>query len=241
MGVNFRTGIPVWVYYTDVDTGINLHIPTLLKGMLGDKYSVDQLAIPRYKFFKATGPLTGTFDDHQKVVHLYYRKQNWHKIKDVTLYLKTSEPTTLFDQVDGMPIDLKVPAGLYLRAFQLIETTDHVLWYQVNADRWVKGDDSITILSTAPYKNQSATARVNLENDFTYLKLNRAKALVDFIPGGKVNVYDQAYGNVIGQVDDKQPLVLIGKIIDDNGVTWYEAEDHGFINGAYVQLMNEEN
>ncbi|MGY0272502.1 hypothetical protein ACW18T_02370 [Limosilactobacillus fermentum] len=31
-----------------------------------------------------------------------------------------------------------MPAGLFLRAFQLIETTNHVLWYQINADRWVK-------------------------------------------------------------------------------------------------------
>ncbi|MGY0223981.1 hypothetical protein ACW186_11210 [Limosilactobacillus fermentum] len=35
MGVNFRTGNPIWVYYTDVDTGINLRVPTLLKGMAG--------------------------------------------------------------------------------------------------------------------------------------------------------------------------------------------------------------
>ena len=110
MGVNFRTGNPIWVYYTDVDTGINLRVPTLLKGMAGEQYVVHQLDIPRYKFFKATGPLTGTFDDRQKTVHLYYRKQTWHKIKDVNLYLQTMAPTTLFAHA-GRAIFAGLPAN----------------------------------------------------------------------------------------------------------------------------------
>ena len=239
MGVNFRTGNPIWVYYTDVDTDINLRVPTLLKGMSGEQYAVHQLDIPHYKFFKATGPLTGTFDDRQKTVHLYYRKQTWPKIKDVNLYLQTMAPTTLFDQVDGMPVESPMPAGLFLRAFQLIETTNHVLWYQINADRWVKEGDHLRVLAHDPYADEPSPVRANLESDFTYLKLNHLPVTVDFVPNGKVAVYDQAYGTEIGQVADGQKLILTGKIMDDNGVVWYEAVDHGYINGSYLKLEED--
>ena len=74
------------------------------------------------------------------------------------------------------------------------------------------------VLAHDPYADEPSPVRANLESDFTYLKLNYLPATVDFVPNGKVAVYDQAYGTEIGQVADGQKLILTGKIMDDNGV-----------------------
>lgn len=236
----FHTGNPIWVYYTDVDSGNNLQVPSLLRGEAGAEYVVTPPAIPRYKFFKATGNLKGNFNDRQQAVHLYYRRANWHKTKAITRFLKTLAGVPAFDDVAGMPVD-RFPSGLILRAFQLVETTDHAVWYQVNADRWVPATkETIAVLDADPYAHQAVTARPHWQADMTVLSLNQRPAIVDYVPDGELDVYDQIYGKPVATVADGQPLTLISQVNDANGVRWYETHDHHFINGAYVQLSEVE-
>ena len=69
------------------------------------------------------------------------------------------------------------------------------------------------------------------------MPLNHLKAVVDYVQGKKLDVYDQPYGQTIGKVIDGERLDIIGKLNDNNGVVWYQAKDLGFINGSYVNLI----
>lgn len=230
----FHTGNPIWVYYTDIDSGNNLQVPRLLRGETGATFTVEPPAIPRYKFFKATGPLSGTFSDRQQTIHLYYRQANWHKTKTVTRFLKTRQPVAVYDGVAGMAVD-QIPAGLVIRASQLVETADHQVWYQVNADQWIPATkDTVTVLEQDPYQDQPVTVHPKWEADMTVLKLNHQLATVDYVPVDQLDVYDQVYGQPVATVTDGQALTLISQVDDANGVRWYETADHYFINGAYV-------
>lgn len=129
--------------------------------------------------------------------------------------------------------------GLFLWVFQLIEIINYVFWYQINVDCWVKEGDYLWVLVYDFYVDELLLVWVNLESDFIYFKLNYLLVMVDFVFNGKVVVYDQVYGMEIGQVVDGQKLILIGKIMDDNGVVWYEVVDYGYINGFYLKLEED--
>ena len=49
------------------------------------------------------------------------------------------------------------------------------------------------------------------------LPLNHLKAVVDYVQGKKLDVYDQPYGQTIGKVIDGERLDIIGKLNDNNG------------------------
>lgn len=74
MADSFKTGNPIWVYYTDIDTGANLRVPQLLRGFVGTPFHIVELKFPNYRFIKADGQLNGSFDMQPHSVHLYYRR-----------------------------------------------------------------------------------------------------------------------------------------------------------------------
>ena len=50
MADSFKTGNPIWVYYTDIDTGANLRVPQLLRGFVGTPFHIVELKFPNYRF-----------------------------------------------------------------------------------------------------------------------------------------------------------------------------------------------
>lgn len=234
----FKTGNPIWVYYRDMDNNDNLRLPQLLRGHLGQHYEIKQIEIPNYTLMQTTGTLEGQFDETAKSVCFYYRKKSWVEIQKVDLYLYLDETTTVYDQVEGMPMPDTLPAGIYVKAFQRIATNEPALWYQVNADQWLKFDqDTMKLMANDPFAGQDTTKSVA---DLTYLALNHVTATVDFLPDRTVETYDQPYGQSRSRLMDGSEVVLTGRLTDDNGVTWYQVEGHGYINASYVKLTDVE-
>lgn len=234
-----RTARPIWVYYEDIDSGTNLQVPQLVRGYENDSYSIIKKDFPRYKMMKTEGKTTGRFDGNQENVHFYYRKKSWGEIEDIDMYLHLSKPTTQYDQVEGMPIDNELPGDMYVRSFERVATTNGEFWYEVNADRWIKFDvNSMKIVHHDPFAKKPAKGGPVTE--LRVLPLNKVKATVDYLKGGHLYTYDHPYGKATGTVANGQDLVLVGRLEDENGVTWYQDEKRGFINGAYVRLANHE-
>ncbi|MCF0119767.1 MAG: MucBP domain-containing protein [Limosilactobacillus mucosae] len=235
MADSFKTGNPIWVYYTDIDTGANLRVPQLLRGFVGTPFNIVELKFPNYRFIKADGQLNGSFDMQPHSVHLYYRRNSWGEVQNVAMYLKLSTPTQLFDDVDGMPVDTPLPGGIFVKTFQRIATQKGEFWYEVNADRWLKYDSNTMKDFKELPSDDSLAPKPGTQ--LAILPLNHLKAVVDYVQGKKLDVYDQPYGQTIGKVIDGERLDIIGKLNDNNGVVWYQAKDLGFINGSYVNLI----
>lgn len=232
----FKTGRPIWVYYLDIDSGSNLQVPQLVRGYEGDDYTIVKREFPQYKLVKTTGETVGNFDGNQQDVHFYYRKKSWGEIEDIDLYLSLAKPTQQFDQVAGMPIDKPLPGNMYVRSFKRVATTTGEFWYEINADRWIKFDvNSMKITHDDPFAKEPPV-KDGPAADLRVLPLNKIKATVDYLKGGHLYTYDYPYGESTGTVANGQDLVLVGRLEDENGVTWYQDESRGFINGAYVHL-----
>lgn len=236
---NLRTGRPIWVYYQDIDSGDNVQMPQLVRGFENDSYTVVKKEIPNYKLIKTEGKLSGAFDGSQENVHLYYRKKNWGEIENIDLYIQLKDTTPQYDQVDGMQIDNPLPGNMYVRSFERVATTTGEFWYEVNADRWLKFDvNTMKIVKDDPFAKQPVKG--GPVTDLRVLPLNNVPATVDYLKGGHLYTYDYPYGEATGTVANGQDLELVGRMEDENGVTWYQDKKRGFINGAYVKLENED-
>ena len=234
----FKTGNPIWIYYRDIDNNDNLRLPQLLRGHLGQSYEIKKIKIPNYTLMQTTGTLQGVFDDTAKSVCFYYRKTRWGEIDDSVHYLYLKQPVTVYDQVEGMPLGTPLPGGIYVKSFQRIATTDRQFWNQVNAGQWLQFDDAkVKMVKDDPFKGDVPTRPVS---DLTYLALNRVAATVDFLPERMVETYSTPYGQPSGKVANGQKLTLIGRLTDDNGVTWYKTSEQNYINGNYVKIVEED-
>ena len=231
---------PIWVYYEDIDSGSNVQLPKLVQGYEGEDFHITAPKFDNYKLVKSDGVLEGSFDRTQRSVHFYYRKKDWGEIQKVELYLYLKEPTPQYDRVDGMVIDNPLPGDFYVKTFERVATMGGGFWYQVNADRWVKFDvNTMKVTKDDPFGKEQP-AKGGPAANLTVLPLNHVKATVDYLRGGHLYTYQQPYGEVSTTVANGQDLVLVGRLNDHNGVTWYQTENRGFINAAYVRLDNED-
>lgn len=232
----FKTGNPIWVYYVDIDSGANLIVPQLLRGLVGEEYQVDKKKFPNYNFIKVEGELTGTFDMTQRNVKLLYRKQSWGEVQDIDMFLKLEAPTVIYDTVEGMPVGQPLPQDIIIKAFQRVATKDGQFWYEIGADQWIKYE-KMHVVDDPFNNNQDIPSR--LENQLTILRLNNVKAIVDYIPGKSVDVYDAPYGNQVDKIDDGQEVTLTKRLSDSDELTWYEIGPKQFISGNYVKIEED--
>ena len=158
----FKTGNPIWVYYNDIDSGANLTVPQLLRGFIGQEYQIEQKQFPNYRYVKTEGETKGTFDMRQRIVHLFYRKQNW-------------------------------------------------------------GEDI--------RKEKS-----KLINNLTVIPLKNVQAKVDYLHNKSINVYDAPYGNKVAEIPNGETITLIGKLNDNDEITWYQVGRKKYITSNYIQI-----
>ena len=231
----FKTGNPIWVYYIDIDSGANLIVPQLMRGLVNEEYQVDKKKFPNYNFVKAEGDLTGTFDMTQRSVKLYYRKQSW--VEDINMFLALEAPTTVYDAVEGMPVGRPLPQDITLKAFQRVATKDGQFWYEIGADQWIKYEKMHVVEDPFAGKHEIPS---RLENQLTVLRLNNVKATIDYIPGKAVDVYDAPYGNQVTKIPDGQEVTITGKLSDNEELTWYEIGPKQYVSGNYVKIEEDE-
>lgn len=233
----FKTGNPIWVYYIDIDSGANLIVPQLMRGLVNEEYQVDKKKFPNYNFVKAEGDLTGSFDMTQRSVKLYYRKQSWGEVEDINMFLALEAPTTVYDAVEGMPVGRPLPQDITLKAFQRVATKDGQFWYEIGADQWIKYEKMHVVEDPFAGKQEIPS---RLENQLTVLRLNNVKATIDYIPGKSVDVYDAPYGNQVSKIPDGQEVTITGKLSDNEELTWYEIGPKQYVSGNYVKIAEDE-
>lgn len=233
---HLRTGNPIWVYYIDIDTGENLMVPQLMKGIVGCKYHVDKKEFPHYRFIKLTGPAEGSFDMQRKDVRLYYRKDAWQAVEDVDLYLHLDQVTTIYDQANGLPINDPLPAGIVIKAFRRINTADGETWYELGAGQWVKYDGMRVVNN--PYDEEDHQS--SFADQLTILPLKNIQGTIDYLPGKGIDVFDAPYGQRVATIPDGKRVNISGKLDDHGEITWYQIGDHQFVTGNYVIIDNQE-
>lgn len=232
---SYKLGNPIWVYYSDIDTNENLQVPQLLRGLSGESYQVEAKEFPNYRYVKADADLKGTFDMRQHQIHLYYRNANWAEVqKNISMYLHLEAPTPMYDLPDGMQVGAALPRDIVVKAFARVATTNGEFWYELGADQWVRYDHmSVT---DDPFKEK---AKVENQRGQSVSNLPDKPAVVDFVPGRSIDVYDSPFGRVVGSVQNGDQLTITAKQSDSTGVTWYKAKDKGYISSLYVKMTDQ--
>ena len=64
---------PVFVSYSDLDTGEIIQAGQTLNGFIGEVFTIGK-NVPGYQYQRASGPLTGKFGNHLQTITLYYLK-----------------------------------------------------------------------------------------------------------------------------------------------------------------------
>lgn len=233
----FKTGNPIWVYYTNIDTGENLVVPQLLRGYLNEEYSIDQKQFDGYQFVKSEGELTGKFDNKPHSVHLYYRGKNWGEVESIEMYLHLDAPTTVYDMPNGMPVGTPFPEDIVLKAFHRVATKSGEFWYEIGSDQWIKYDQMSVVDN--PFKAEDEKFQSKLADNMSVIPIQKTKAVIDYLPNRSIEVYDKPYGEQVGELKDGQEITITGKMSDNGEITWYEVGDQQFITGNYVRLEDE--
>lgn len=233
----FKTGNPIWVYYTNIDTGENLVVPQLLRGYLNEEYSIDQKQFDGYQFVKSEGELTGKFDNKPRSVHLYYRGKNWGEVESIEMYLHLDAPTPVYDMPNGMPVGTPFPEDIVLKAFHRVATKSGEFWYEIGSDQWIKYDQMSVVDN--PFKAEDEKFQSKLADNMSVIPIQKTKAVIDYLPNRSIEVYDKPYGEQVGELKDGQEITITGKMSDNGEITWYEVGDQQFITGNYVRLEDE--
>lgn len=234
----FKTGNPIWVYYTDIDSGANLAVPQLIRGRVGEEYHITKKDFPKYNFIKAAGDLTGTFDMGQHSVKLYYRNKNWSSVQPTETYLKINQATVALDNVDGMPVGNPIPEGIIIKGFEKVVTEDGTVWYEIGSDRWVKFEGMEVV--NDPFNPQSEKLESRLAERLTVLPMHNVHGVVDYIPGKAIDVYDAPYGKKVTSLPNGQEVTITGQLNDNGEITWYQIGDQEYITGNYIQINNDD-
>lgn len=234
----FKTGTPIWVYYTDMDTNKNLMVPQLLQGYMGQKYSVEQKAFPNYRFIKAEGDLTGTFDLQQRSVHLYYRQDNWGEVQNIEMYLQLNATTPIYDKPNGMPVGSPIPKGIIIKAFHRVATKSGEFWYEIGSDQWIKYDQMEVVDN--PFKDGDQEFQSKLSEQMSVIPMKPTKATIDYLPHRSIDVYDQPYGEKVNELPNGQIITVYGKMSDNGEIIWYKVGEQQFITGNYVKLEEQD-
>lgn len=238
MANSYKLGNPIWVYYHDIDTNENLQVPKLLRGVVGESYQVDKKKFPNYRFIKADTDLSGTFDMRQHQIHLYYRKDNWAEVqKNISMYLHLDAPTPMYDLPGGMQVGAALPRDIIVKAFARVATKTGEFWYELGADQWVLYDHMRVVKN--PF-DERPTAPTGGRGE-QVSTISATPAVVDFVPGRSIDVYDNPFGRVVGSVKNGDKLTITGKQSDSTGVTWYKAARIGYISSLYVKLIKQDN
>ena len=61
-----------------------------------------------------------------------------------------------------------------------------------------------------------------LINNLTVIPLKNVQAKVDYLHNKSINVYDAPYGNKVAEIPNGETITLIGKLNDNDEITWYQ-------------------
>lgn len=226
--------VPIWIYYTDIDTGKSLASPTILRGIIGDKYDIEVPRFDGYRLLKHTGEMNGIFSDKQQETHLYFRIHNWTEVDEVQLYATICEDLPTYDSPNGNKLKLELPTGTVWRTFLRVSTSDGQFWYKIGINQWILYKPHVFNLNdSSKHLNNSL---VN-NNDMNSRSID-AHGVIDFANDKSLTYYARPYGKAIGKVKNNTSVTIDGQITDQAGIVWFHIKDLGFINAMYVSLTS---
>ncbi|MDF7627030.1 MucBP domain-containing protein [Lactobacillaceae bacterium L1_55_11] len=227
-----KTAEPLWIYYRNIATGAMLTGPKEVTGTIGTPYEVPRLSFDQLRYVDASGPLAGFLGNHGQSVALFYRPQTWQDCQRVCLYLQILATTAVYQEPSqNRPPLREVAEGSIWATHLRVTTSQGQFWYQIAENQWISFDaEQMKLLDHAEQVANPSYARHN-----PLQEMNQSNAVIDFLPGQKLDTYDQPYGMPDRQVSDGDFVTIDKKLTDDLDVTWGHIKNVGWLNDIYLK------
>lgn len=229
-------GMPVWVYAKNIDDQKPVAPNQLMTGHVGEPYQVEPAEIDGYTFVKAKGETNGVLNDEMHTVTLYYRPAHYLEAQKLTnKYLHIKQPVATYLEMNGEQDGSNLWPDTVVPVSSRVATQDGTFWYELADSRWVPFSMQNMQLSSER-GDRSDEQPSWLKNKVWDTKKISVMGVIDFIPNQTLNVYDQPYGQVIGQLADGTPVNLIEEVTDGAGNLWYHLDQYGWVSSLYVKI-----
>ena len=87
-----------------------------------------------------------------------------------------------------------------------------------------------------PFNQDIRKEKSKLINNLTVIPLKNVQAKVDYLHNKSINVYDATYGNKVAEIPNGETITLIGKLNDNDEITWYQVGRKKYITSNYIQI-----
>ncbi|MEE8823110.1 internalin-J precursor [Lentilactobacillus sunkii] len=223
-----KDGLPVIVYFIDIDTGKILHHVQIHSGKLGEPYDVHAKSIEGYRVINNTGQTYGYFDNQTHGVIFYYRRNEWKTVQPVEYYIRLKANHNVFDEPNGQPLKTGLPANVITKVFARIDTTNKQSWLNIGGFEWIKNSN---LEPSDPPTNHVIPPITKTSRNPVMLF-----GTIDFVAGQPIDVFDEPYGTAVGALEDGSRVSIKARIVDDQGLIWYELADQSVIFSEYVRI-----
>ena len=225
-----QSGANIWLFSQDIDDLHMLGKPRFVSGKVDEKYSLTPPNFIGYNLLRAQGPVKGNFNDKQQIVTYYYRDATWKEVNFNVKYLKMKVSQPGFDAPRGNGTFVTLAEGTVWQVFESVHLTNGERWHCLGGNLWIKEDyDKVRFVDSLPqYKV------VPPEGYQFSIDLN-VQAIIDFVPGKKLTLYDRPFGNPVDEIKDGS-IVTITERQGGREMQWFKIDDRGWTIRQYLDL-----
>ncbi len=221
----------IWIFCQDMDDRHFLQKPVFITGGLNENYSLSSPAVRGYSVRHANGPVTGVFRKRQQVVTYYYRRDEYADVSYETGFLHFRDFYCCLDAPGGRKTRVIIAKDTVWQIFETILLTSGEKWHCLGGNIWARFDAGMM-----EYSNVRPKKPLGIETDFSPdIKLD-VKAVIDFIPGGQLALYDRPFGVRTATVPNGRKVTLTSRY-RENGITWFKVEDTGWTMFEYLKML----
>lgn len=225
-----QSGANIWLFSQDIDDLHMLGKPRFVSGKVEEKYSLTPPDFIGYNLLRAEGNVKGNFTDKQQVVTYYYRDATWKEVDFNVKYLKMKVSQPGYDAPKGNDTYVTLAEGTVWQVFESVHLTNGERWHCLGGNLWIQEDyDKVQFVDSLPQYSVASTEGYQFS-----INLN-VQAIVDFVPGKKLTLYDRPFGNPVDSIEDGS-IVTITERQGGREMQWFNLDGRGWTIRQYLDL-----
>lgn len=225
-----QSGANIWLFSQDIDDMHMLGKPRFVSGKVDEKYSLTPPNFIGYNLLRAEGNVKGNFTDKQQVVTYYYRDATWKQVDFNVKYLKMKVSQPGFDAPKGNDTYITLAKGTVWQVFESVRLTNGERWHCLGGNLWILEDyDKVQFVDSLPQY------QIDHEKDYQFSIDLSVQAIIDFVPGKKLTLYDRPFGSPVDDIEDGE-IVTITERQGGREMQWFKVDNRGWTIRQYLDL-----
>ena len=225
-----QSGANIWLFSQDIDDLHMLGKPRFVSGKVDEKYALTPPDFIGYNLLRAEGNVKGNFTDKQQVVTYYYRDATWKEVDFNVKYLKMKVSQPGYDAPKGNDTYITLAKDTVWQVFESVHLTNGERWHCLGGNLWILEDyDKVKFVDSLPQYS------IGTNHGYQFSIYLNVQAIIDFVPGEKLTLYDRPFGDPIDSIEDGS-IVTITERQGGRDMQWFKIDDRGWTIRQYLDL-----